>query len=63
MDNYFEGIDFTKIELILLFGVIAVLAPFIVLFNFDDTSTIEDLEKEYNVDEAKGLLENQLTTS
>ena len=63
MDNYFEGIDFTKIELILLFGVIAVLAPFIVLFNFDDTSAIEDLEKEYNVDEAKGLLENQLTTS
>jgi len=58
VDNYFEGIDFTKIELILLFGVIAVLAPFIVLFNFDDTSTIEELEKEYDAVEAKGLLKN-----
>ena len=43
MDNYFERIDFTKIEIILLFGVIAVLAPWLYLqveFDYD-----EEIEK------------------
>jgi len=58
VDNYFESIDFTKIEILLLIGVFATLLPWILLPVEYNTTAIEKLEEKYNEVDAKDLIDN-----
>ena len=59
MDNYFERIDFTKIEIILLLGVVLVLSPFLLspleydITKFEEFSDKKLLEKKDFMDAKK----------